>query len=299
MQRRTSFALIFALALMTGLQSSARPVPPEGFLGSYRWNDRNPAFGGLSAIEMQDTLHAVLLTDKGQLVRAEFTRNPAGKMTKATVKAIAPLHDDAGRLLTKKHRDSEGMDLAADGSLVISFEGKPARFTRYTGRWDGPAQPLPSTEGFAKLPRNAAFEAVTRDDKGRVYAIPEGFPESQETLPVFRLQADTWDQNLSIPWRDSFLPVAADIGPDGRLYLLERKFEQPLAFASRLRRFTVGPNSLTDEQILFETEPGLHDNLEGLSVWRDDQGRLRATMVSDDNFQWFLRTDLVEYVLPD
>ena len=55
----------------------------------------------------------------------------------------------------------------------------------------------------------------------------------------------------------------------------------------------------SDEEIVFETGTGTHDNLEGLSVWRDDQGRLRATMISDDNFLALQRTELVEYLLPD
>ena len=48
-----------------------------------------------------------------------------------------------------------------------------------------------------------------------------------------------------------------------------------------------------------QTEPGLHDNLEGLSVWRDPQGRLRATMVSDNNYLFIFRSEIVEYRLPD
>lgn len=43
-----------------------------------------------------------------------------------------------------------------------------------------------------------------------------------------------------------------------------------------------------------QSELGRHDNLEGLSVWRDAQG-LRLTMVSDDNFMFFQRTEFVEY----
>ncbi len=44
---------------------------------------------------------------------------------------------------------------------------------------------------------------------------------------------------------------------------------------------------------------GVHDNLEGIAVWRDDQGRMRLTMVSDDNFQFFQVSEIVEYVVPE
>jgi hypothetical protein len=93
--------------------------------------------------------------------------------------------------------------------------------------------------------------------------------------------------------------VAADFGPDGRFYVLERDFRALGGFSSRLRRFELGTDGLTGEAILLETPFALHDNLEGLSVWRDDQGVLRATMISDDNFIFVQQTQIVEYRLPD
>ena len=43
----------------------------------------------------------------------------------------------------------------------------------------------------------------------------------------------------------------------------------------------------------------IRDSLEGLSVWRDANGRLTATMIADNNFSFFLRNQIVEYRLPD
>jgi len=52
-------------------------------------------------------------------------------------------------------------------------------------------------------------------------------------------------------------------------------------------------------QVLLQTPVGFHDNLEGVSIWRDAQGRLRASMVADNNFLPFLSSGIVEYTLPD
>lgn len=41
----------------------------------------------------------------------------------------------------------------------------------------------------------------------------------------------------------------------------------------------------------------MHDNLEGISVWQDPDGRIRLTMISDDNFMVFQRTEIVEYAV--
>ena len=96
-----------------------------------------------------------------------------------------------------------------------------------------------------------------------------------------------------------FLPVGADFGPDGALYLLERDFTG-FGFRSRVRRFDItGPARGGAGEILLQSRARQFDNLEGLSVWRDEAGRIRLTMVSDDNFLFVQRTELVEYVLPN
>jgi hypothetical protein len=52
--------------------------------------------------------------------------------------------------------------------------------------------------------------------------------------------------------------------------------------------------------LVLETRLRRHDNLEGLSVWRDPAGRLRLTMLSDDNLrQWLQRTEFVDYIVED
>jgi hypothetical protein len=91
--------------------------------------------------------------------------------------------------------------------------------------------------------------------------------------------------------------VDADFGPDGRFYLLERDLTL-LGFRSRLRRWDITAEGPGNEVTLFQTAAGTHDNLEGLSIWRDSTGGLRATMISDDNFLPLQRTELVEYALP-
>lgn len=88
-----------------------------------------------------------------------------------------------------------------------------------------------------------------------------------------------------------------DFGPDGRLYLLERAL-RGLFFATRVRRFEIAEGArVVSEETLLETAAGTHDNLEGISVWRDGAGDIRITMISDDNFRFLQRTEIVEYRL--
>ena len=80
--------------------------------------------------------------------------------------------------------------------------------------------------------------------------------------------------------------------------MLERSVSL-IGFRSRLRRWQITEDSPHAEEVLFETAIDTHDNLEGLSIWRDNQNRLQATMIPDDNFLTLQRTELVEYLLPD
>lgn len=297
MPRRAGLALTLGVALLIGPQSSARPLPPATFLGSVPLTAGSAEFGGLSAVEITGAGSGLLaLGDKGRLFEASLQRDDSGNLTAARITGITALRNRAGKPLAPKMSDAEGMDLAPDGSLVVSFEGRPGRIWLYR---DGKPKELPGPKAFAGLRRNAGIEAVARDASGAVYAIPEETSVPGADFPVFRLRDGRWDRKLTIPQQGGFLPVAADFGPEGRLYLLERKFVSPLGFASRLRRFDLGEDHLSGAVTLFQTALGVHDNLEGLSVWRDGGGQLRATLVSDDNFMWFLTTRLIEYRLPD
>ncbi len=100
-----------------------------------------------------------------------------------------------------------------------------------------------------------------------------------------------------LPRRGSFLPTGADIGPDGLLYILERAFTA-LGFRSRIRRLDpAAPGA--GVQTLITTPMGLHDNLEGISVWRSNTGATCLTLVSDDNFLAIQTSELVEYALTE
>lgn len=62
-----------------------------------------------------------------------------------------------------------------------------------------------------------------------------------------------------------------------------------------MRRFTLGPNGVVAEETLLLTPVGRHGNLEGLAVWQDAEGAIRLTMVADNNFRAFQRSEIVEY----
>ena len=156
--------------------------------------------------------------------------------------------------------------------------------------------------GAASLPPNGAFEGVAADAQGRIYTLPEDEAPAEAgagASAILRLVDGRWSRFALIPRPRRWSPVALDFDDAGRLYVLERNATLPLGFASRLTRYAVGPSGLSAPEPVLRTTVGRHGNLEGVSIWRDEGGRIIATMVGDDDFMPFRATTLVEYALPD
>lgn len=274
----------------------AAEVRPATHLFSYPWHNPSQWFGGFSAIHVSDEgRHLIVLSDRSTLVTARAERD-AGGITNIRVQGHWPVLSSKGRVLPGYVGDSEGIAIALDGGIYISFEG--VHRVAYYPAPGTKARVLPRPAAFDAFDSNGSFEALAIDNRGRLYALTEKNRTEQGDIPVYRWNGQAWSSPFVLPQRGSFLPVAADFGPDGRFYLLERAVSLT-GFRSRLRRWQIDEDEPSGEEILFQTGTGTHDNLEGLSVWRDPSGRLRASMISDDNFLALQRTELVEYALPD
>ena len=298
MSHRFIFALGAALVGGMVLQSSAAPTAPPGFLTQFEWRIDDPLFGGLSAIDISaDGRDVVVVTDRGAFAAGQILRDAGGLITDIRFAPFALLRGKEQAPLAKGRTDSEGLAIAPDGSAYISFEG-PARVLYYANL-EGSAENLPDHPDFAKMQPNSALEALAIDAEGTLYTLPERSGAADRPFPIYRYKNGVWDQKLSLPREDGYLPVGADFGPDGRLYILLRNFHGIQGFSSKLVRMTVNGDAIGPVQVLLQTPVGFHDNLEGVSIWRDAQGRLRASMVADNNFLPFLSSGIVEYTLPD
>ena len=192
--------------------------------------------------------------------------------------------------------DSEGLAITSNGTVYIAFEGVH-RIARYN-RGDNTTTVLLHPDAFKKMANNGSFETLAVDDRGRLYTMPENGLTAEGRIPVYRWNGRRWSQPFTLPKSGDFLPVGADFGPDGRFYLLERATGF-LGFRTQLRRWDLSSGIPKDGTVLLRTRSGTHDNLEGISIWRDAEGQMRATMVADDNFLIIQQTELVEYALPD
>ncbi|MDF1854541.1 esterase-like activity of phytase family protein [Pseudooceanicola sp.] len=288
---RPSLAVALIAACLSPGYSRAQPAE---LVGTLTLDGAAPDIGGLSGLELsEDGSGITALSDRAILFRGQIRRED-GRPVAVTFEAPQPLASRRNGPLVFPLSDSEGLAVAPDGGLYVSFE-RIHRVTHYQ-RADGPGAPMPPPAQFGRFRWNGGMEALAIDANGALFALPEGGSQDR-SLPVWRFAAGYWNQAFSLPKRDSFLPVGADFGPDGLFYLLERDYSVA-GFRSRVRRFDLRGTEVAGEVTLLETASGTHDNLEGIAVWRDAAGAIRLTLVSDDNFWFFLASELVEYVLP-
>ncbi|MDE9451472.1 esterase-like activity of phytase family protein [Aliiroseovarius sp. Z3] len=292
-------ALVTLVGFFT-VDLGAQTVSEAKLLSATRWyGGDDPVFGGFSAIEVsEDGETFVALTDRGHITRGRFLRKDS-TIEKVAHGPLKTLTSPRGDPLRGIWTDSEGLAVAPDGTVYVSFEIRHRIVEYKTGQKKG--RDLPPNPATRKMVANSALEALAVQPDGTILVIPEGNGSQKTPHPVYRLRpgAMTWEKPFTLPRYRPYVPVGADVGPDGRLYVLERHLSSIFGFTNRIRRFDMNDDSLTNETILLQTEVGAHDNLEGLAVWQDQEGQIRLTMVSDDNFKFFQVTEIVEYVVPD
>ncbi len=261
-----------------------------GALGLPRVMPDGVALRGLSDLawsESEGLLYAV--SDFGWLFRLQpvFEND---RLTNVRLLDSHPLTDAAGRPLTGRWRDAEGLTLAPgpDGApaLFVSFERSP-RITRIDrqGRWQADV-PLPAP--FADPRRydtpNAALEALAWHPRRGLLSAPEfpppGFMPAGHT-PLFDLSGRRHPYLLHSGPRCALVALNAWAGDEflslercydgGRLEIALRRFDLP-----ETDGFTIRPETLA----LFRLQDGwLLDNFEGMTRI----GSRGLLLVSDDN----------------
>lgn len=273
---------------------------PARHLSTYLWTKERDDFGGYSAITLSpDGRDFVLLSDRAHIIEGSIFRH-GDRIIGVRSREIMPLNIPEALYRTpdepdkERDPDTEGLARDTQGRLYASLETDNIILRKsLDGRWD-------RLGGFADidaLPPNRGLEALCIAPDGSVLAIPEVSRNLKTPFSVYRLRDGAgWDIALRITRSHGFVPVGADVGPDGLLYILERGFDG-LGFFSRVRRFSLTGGGVEDGEPLLVTRRWQFDNLEGLAVWRAEDGAIRLTMVSDDNFNRFQTTEIVEYAL--
>ncbi len=260
------------------------------------WQEPGERFGGFSGLVVEDGgTRFLTISDHGSWATGSFERRTASCAPRISTASARCTRSPAPRSAAIDV-DAEGLARRCRGPGLGLVRGASTASAATTGS-TAPPRRSRATPTSPKLQLNSGLEALAIAADDTVYAIPERSGRLDRPFPVYRLRDGRWDK----PWRirrdGSFLVSDADFGPEGDLYVLERDFSWLGGFRTRVRRFTPGPEGLGDEVTLLETHRGELDNMEGISVWRDADGRTRVTLISDDNFFPLQQTMFAEYLL--
>ena len=264
------------------------------FVSAITLNSTEDSFGGFSGLHLDQTgSFFITLSDHGNFLTGQLIREE-GNLIGTKLAPLLPVRKINGQSVNAGNSDAEGLAVSKTGEIFVSFE-RFHRVRKYAHA-GADAQNIKGHPDFSAMQNNSSLEALAIDENGYLYTMPERSGHEERPFPVYRYANGKWGKFGKIPRRHPFLMVGADFGPDGRFYVLERQFGG-IGFLSQVRSFAMTKSGFEDEKLLLTTQLGRHDNLEGISVWADPNGDLRVTMISDDNFKFFQRTEIVEYQL--
>lgn len=266
--------------------------------GRYVWTGSGADFGGFSALAVTGAGAGLwALSDRGVLLHADVARDAAGRITGIETRWQGRLRDNHGKPVSGFTEDAEAMALAADGSIVVGFEGY-ARIARFRPP-DLVPEPLSVWDRFRDLWGNEGIESLVICPDGALMAILEPAVSDGTYATLIGGAGAGWRAGPAIPTEGGFAAADATFGPDGRLWLLERRFGYLTGFSTRIRRFDPAGGRFDAAETLLLTAPGALGNMEGISLWSDPSGQPMVTLIADDNFSVLQETLIVDYELRD
>lgn len=260
-------------------------------------------FGGLSDLLLaEDGIGLIAVSDEGRWLTARLAYDAGGDLAGLAGARLGPLHDTAGRLLSvsiKQRQDAEALARLADGSLVVAFE-RTHRLRRFAAGLNGPTEIFDAPPGLTETSDNAGVEALVALADGGLLAFAEGQQDDGRGIAWLRGPDGTW-HDLALRPGGLFRPTGAALLPDGDLLLLERRYTLLGGLGARVSRIAAGTiraGARLEPETLAELAPPLTlDNFEGIAAHRAADGTTRITLLSDDNFNAFQRTLIVQFEL--
>ncbi|MCX5514151.1 hypothetical protein C3941_21165 [Kaistia algarum] len=280
------------------------------FRGGIVVTSSEPNFGGLSGLDFApDGKRFTAISDIGYWFRGEVERSN-GWLTGISGGEWATILNAAGKPVgAKRNADAEGLRFGTLGGrdvAYVSFE-QTNDLKAYRLEPDlalSRPQQIALPKSAKGIKRNRGFEALAIAPANSALAgspilIAERTLDKAGNHRAFVVNGPLAG-TFSVVRSDDFDVTDADFLPNGDLLILERMVDLPFGVKMRLRRLDasrIRPGALVDGPVVMEANMGNQiDNMEGLAVTTDPDGRPRITLVSDDNLSFIQRTLMLEFV---
>jgi hypothetical protein len=281
------------------------------FRGGLELHSATDTFGGLSGIGFVGTdNHTVMVSDRGNFVSGQLIYDDKGAPLSLVGAAINAIQNSKGADLPRAFaRDAEALtiiDRPTEGAVArVGFENltRVADFHIVDGVPTGPATEVTIPDWLTRTRTNESLEAVCVAPSGSAIAgstllLTEGVLDNDGAHSGWLL-GNNDKGPMSYRSGDATSPTDCAFLPDGDLLVLERGVVL-VNFAARLVRIRaadVRPGAEMQGEVLFEMVGGELDNMEGLAVHQIGS-ETRITLVSDNNFNDWERSLLLEFTLP-
>ena len=274
-------------------------TPQLRYVDGWSLSSDDKDFGGLSALAF-DRGTFVAISDIGAVIR--FSLGAGGDFGAAS---ISHLPSGCARDGDKFDRDSESITFdPATRTSWIGFEWRNAICR--SGAAMKTADIISQPEAMKSWSRTGGPEAMVRLSDGRFLIFAEFAPGESALPPLLIYDRDPTDPDAKVqtrtyqPPEHHFSPTDALQLADGRLLVLNRRFEPPFYFSARLSiidPIAARPSGIiSGKTIASFGRPGLTSNFEGITVSYED-GRAFVWIVSDDNYMWIEKTYLLKFEL--
>lgn len=274
-------------------------------------NSPASSFGGYSGLEISADGGSILAVSDGGTWLSAKLRYRQGALAGLDAAAIGPLLSlSKQRLRRGRDRDAEGLRLVSGtltrGRVLVSFE-QNQRIGLFRLENGVLLEPLSYLRPPMRLPGNKGLEAAAMLHGGHYARSVLAFAERYRD-PSGHHRGWLWVRGrpkpVALADSDGFDITDAVGLPDGSVIVLERRFRWLEGVKLRLRLIdgdTIRPGAVLSGLTLLHADMRYEiDNMEGLAVHRDAQGKLVLTLISDNNFNPILqRTLLLQFELPD
>ncbi|HBM87026.1 MAG TPA: hypothetical protein DD437_00620 [Rhodobiaceae bacterium] len=278
------------------------------YIGGLELASSHPDFGGLSGLIVGKSGDALIaVTDQGNWFTANIQAD-GDRPTGFDDALLAPILDASGAQLSgKRNTDAE--------SLTVAFGADPRNSPTLVGfernhrlqshdltslGFEASATLIEDFGVFDNLENNGGLEAIAYLPDGSLLALSEKTFDEDGHIIGARLTADSATPvrlKQHLPYQLTDIDVLAN----GDLITLERHYSALAGVSMMMRRIpadTLETKDPLDGKVLVEANHTRSiDNMEGLSVRQDDDGRTLLYVVSDDNFNSVQRTLLLVFAL--